>query len=69
MGGRVPGHMYFEASMHARTADDAFEISHSQHPLCPIVSLHPRYACDFLKPASPLEVCSHRGASLFYGRA
>jgi hypothetical protein len=54
--------MYFEACVHAATADDAGDAGRPQHPMCSMVSMHPRYACNFLKPPSPLEV---RRSSLF----
>jgi hypothetical protein len=58
MSGRVQGHKYFEACVHARPREDVCgsDAIERAHPLCPIVSMHPRYACDFLKPASPLKV-------------
>jgi hypothetical protein len=48
MNGAAPGHLYFEACVHAGGS--------AEHPLPALLSMHPRYACDFLKPAAPLEV-------------
>jgi hypothetical protein len=72
LNGRVPGHLYFEACLHARTCtgatDSICSASCSRHPRCSIVSLHPRYACDFLKPAAPLEASKLPHASLLFLR-
>jgi hypothetical protein len=52
MNGAAPGHFYFEACAHAGGS--------AAHPLPALLSMHPRYACDFLKPACPLQVRQRR---------